>query len=175
MQPAGQRPIIITLAIDASAQAAFDTLRQAHFPPERNWLAAHVTLFHKVPGEHRETVERHCSEVAKGRSSFEIDALGPMLLGHGVAIALGSAELAAVRGLLAKRFARWLTPQDRQPFRPHVTIQNKVEPETARALFDDFSSNFEPFRLNALGLRLWHYEGGPWSPLSTVFFQPKVL
>ena len=30
-------------------QAAFDRLRTAHFPPERNQLAAHLTLFHHLP------------------------------------------------------------------------------------------------------------------------------
>src|SRR6476469_7699644 len=52
--PAGvvdHRPLIVTLLLDDAAQQRFDALRTAHFPAERNHLAAHVTLFHALPGE----------------------------------------------------------------------------------------------------------------------------
>lgn len=45
------QPLIVTLALDEQAQARFDALRSRHFPPDRNVLDAHVTLFHALPGE----------------------------------------------------------------------------------------------------------------------------
>ena len=43
-------PLVVTLLLEPSAQERFDRVRAAHFPAERNHLAAHVTLFHALPG-----------------------------------------------------------------------------------------------------------------------------
>ena len=43
-------PLIVTLLVDDDAQQHFDALRSEHFPAERNYLRAHVTLFHALPG-----------------------------------------------------------------------------------------------------------------------------
>ena len=44
-------PIIVTALFGAEDQAWFDRQRKAFFPPERNYLAAHLTLFHHLaPG-----------------------------------------------------------------------------------------------------------------------------
>lgn len=83
-------------------------------------------------------------------------------LGRGVAFTLESAGVGALRTDLARRWEAWLTPQDRQPFRPHVTVQNKVAPEAARALLAALTADFAPFSVDARGLLLWHYRGGPW-------------
>ena len=42
-------PIIVTARFGRVDQAWFDALRQRHFPPERNHLAAHLTMFHHLP------------------------------------------------------------------------------------------------------------------------------
>ena len=42
-------PLVLTLLLDADTQAWLDSLRRAHFPPERNLVPAHVTLFHACP------------------------------------------------------------------------------------------------------------------------------
>jgi hypothetical protein len=44
-------PLIVTLLLDPEAQERSDRLRSAHFPAERNHVAAHVTLFHALPDE----------------------------------------------------------------------------------------------------------------------------
>src|SRR5215217_6904909 len=44
-------PLVLTLALDAATAAWLEALRRAHFPPERNLVPAHVTLFHALPGE----------------------------------------------------------------------------------------------------------------------------
>jgi hypothetical protein len=56
-----------------------------------------------------------------------------------------------------------MTPQDSQLWRPHVTIQNKVAPAAARALFDNLSASFVPSDGQAVALALWRYLNGPWS------------
>jgi hypothetical protein len=69
----------------------------------------------------------------------------------------------ALRGLL--------TPQDRAPWRPHVTIQNKVEPKEAKALQARLKAGFERRPLAIRGLALWRYLGGPWQPVKSWTFR----
>jgi hypothetical protein len=95
---------------------------------------------------------------------------GVRFLGRGVAYELSSPELDELRGSLGLNWAPWLTPQDRQRHRPHVTVQNKVAPEVARALHARLSAAFEPERVTARGLGLWRYRGGPWEPLAELPF-----
>ena len=51
-----EAPLILTLRFDGEAFARLDDLRRAHFPPERNQIPAHLTLFHALPGEALEEV-----------------------------------------------------------------------------------------------------------------------
>ena len=44
-----QAPFILTLTLDPQAQARFDALRARHFPADRLFVGAHVTLFHALP------------------------------------------------------------------------------------------------------------------------------
>ena len=46
---AAPAPIIVTALMGGADFAWADGLRRAHFPPERNWLPAHITLFHHLP------------------------------------------------------------------------------------------------------------------------------
>ena len=63
-----------------------------------------------------------------------------------------------------------LTPQDQAGWRPHVTVQNKVRPDVARALLRTLEGDFTPRRLALAGLAAWWYRGGPWEPLSRHMF-----
>jgi 2'-5' RNA ligase len=155
-------PLVVTLLLDGVAQERFDRLRAAHFPPERNRLAAHVTLFHALPGEHLTAVRDELGTAAH-RPPFQVAVTGVRFLGRGVALDLAATELTALRASLAAAFGPWLTRQDRQWSRPHVTVQNKVEPAVARALQADLSAEFRPESVTARGLGLWRYLGGPWA------------
>ena len=42
-------PLLITAELPRDVFAWVDALRRAHYPPERNRLGAHVTLFHALP------------------------------------------------------------------------------------------------------------------------------
>jgi hypothetical protein len=84
-----------------------------------------------------------------------------------------SEELADIRCDLALALRGMLTPQDQAPWRPHVTIQNKVEPEAAKALQQQLRATFEPCPLAIKGLAAWRYIGGPWEPLRSYTFRGK--
>lgn len=43
---------ILTAELDAESFAWLDGLRRKHFPPERNLLSAHLTMFHRLSPEH---------------------------------------------------------------------------------------------------------------------------
>jgi hypothetical protein len=155
--------LVVTLLLDEVAQQRFDRLRAAYFPSERNWLAAHVTLFHALPGGLRTEV-RALLRTAADRPPFPVAVTGVRFLGRGVALDLDAPEIPTLRSSVAAAFAAELTPQDRQWSRPHVTVQNKVEPAVARRLHADLSAAFVPETVTARGLGLWHYRGGPWEP-----------
>ena len=158
-------PLILTLALHADDQARFERLRRLHFPPDRNMIPAHATLFHHLPGPEIEAIW----DAIKARCTmppFPVTVSRLRFLGRGVAYALESPELAALRAGLAREWGGWLTPQDRQGYRPHVTIQNKASPEAARALHANLQAAFAPFTIRAEGLDLWRYLGGPWDLVS---------
>ena len=156
-----QDPLVLTVALDPASQERFDALRRRHFPPDRNVLAAHVTAFHALPAEYLDEV------VADLRASappgpVAVTVTGLRFLGRGVAYGLAAAPLEAVRADLARRWQPWLTAQDRQPWRPHVTVQNKVPPEVARALHAALAADVLPPAAAASGWDLFRYRGGPW-------------
>jgi hypothetical protein len=64
-----------------------------------------------------------------------------------------------------------LTPQDQAPWRPHVTIQNKVEPRDAKALQAQLRATFQPRPLAIRGLASWRYQGGPWELVREYVFR----
>lgn len=163
-------PLVLTLRMDAASQERFDGLRRAHFPPERNYLSAHLTLFHHLPGDRRDRVVETVEETCRAREPMILRASGLIFLGRGVAYRLESPELEALRRRLAAEWEPWLTAQDRQKLRPHVTVQNKVAPVRARALLDELQAGFSRFEVVGEGLALWRYVGGPWEPVGVYQF-----
>lgn len=158
MQESEKQPLILTLRLDNHSAAFFDDQRKHYFPPERNLLAAHLTLFHHLPDE-PETIE-NLMELTT--ASFKLKVTGLINLGAGVAYRIESSELITIRKKIQLQFADQLIPQDKQPFRPHITIMNKSTPEKARTLLSTLSENFQPFTISAIGIDLWTYMGGPW-------------
>ncbi len=162
--PADQQlaPLLLTLQFAPAHQARFDKLRERHFPAERNHIPAHVTLFHALPGSALATVHQMVAEAAAATPPAAVRVTGLRFLGRGVAYELNAPEIAGVRNRLATAWRPWLTPQDAQTFRPHLTIQNKADPAEARALLTAMQAAFVPFTVDAAALLLWHYRGGPW-------------
>ena len=158
-------PLILTLALDDDAQGRLDRLREAHFPPARNFLRAHLTLFHHLPAAAAGTIGADLDEICAARGPLALTADGVRFFGRGVAYGFAAPDLVATRATLARRWWPWLGAQDRGPFRPHVTVQNKVAPAQARALHAELSAGFAPFAATGVALLLWRYRGGPWEPV----------
>ena len=163
-------PIIVTALFGPADQAWFDALRRAHFPPERNHLAAHLTMFHHLLPTSADELKRRLAEETRGVTAPEARLAAPFSLGRGVAYRVDSPELTAIRAGLAETFAGVLTPQDQAGWRAHVTVQNKVEPAAAKALLAELARDFAARPLRIAGLASWWYRGGPWEPLSRHMF-----
>ncbi len=153
-------PLIVTLDLGAH-QARYDALRDAHFPPRDYRLPAHLTLFHRLPGEEEAAIAAHLGAVAKAAAPLPLTFAEPMPLGRGWAVRVRSPAALALRAALAAHWSAWLTPQDRG-FRPHVTIQNKADADTTRATGEILAREFEPHEGVSPAMRLWRYRGGPW-------------
>ncbi len=167
------RPLVVTVLLDEATQARFDAERAALFPAGRTVVGAHVTLFHAVPGQRSDRVHADVRAVAR-RDPFLVTVDGLVSLGRGVAYRLESPSLRQVHETLRASWQEWLTPQDRQPFRPHITVQNKVDAATARATLARLSASFRPVTALARGLAVWRYDGGPWTPLAAAPFDPEA-
>ena len=135
-----------------------------HFPPDRNQLAAHLTMFHALPP----SLEAEARGILKKSATAKPPnaTIGGLInLGGGVAYRIESDALGDIRSAIAEHFHGALTAQDQSGWRPHVTIQNKVSSADAKALFDTLTSDFRPRPLAITGLALHRYLGGPWEPL----------
>ena len=99
------------------------------------------------------------------------DLLGVMPLGKGTAIKLESAAMMELRDEIADSFHGLLTGQDQHRPRLHITIQNKVTIEEAKALQSQLTPEVEPRRFAFRGLGLYRYCGGPWKAVSEYVFR----
>lgn len=156
-------PLILTLTLDEASQAFFDAQRKKYFPPKINYLGAHLTLFHALPGAEEAAIGEHLGAVAAGQPGpLPLHVAGLKFMGRGVMYTLANAELPALHRRLQQQWQPWLSAQDQQGLRPHITVQNKVEPAVARALLAELEADFQPFEVQGTGLALWAYRGGPW-------------
>jgi 2'-5' RNA ligase len=167
-------PLILTAAFDEASFAMFNRLRQQHFPPERNFIDAHLTLFHALPPQKLAGIIALMTEMCAAEPPIAARVTGLMSLGRGTAFRIEAEALSALRNRLKREFEGDLNAQDRQGFLPHVTIQNKVTPAEAKALQAQLTASFVPFDVEIAGLDLWHYEGGPWRLAHAARFTPTV-
>lgn len=163
-------PIIVTALFGREDQAFFDAERRAYFPPERNQLAAHLTMFHHLPPTLAPELRQRLIADTRGIAAPRARVADVVSLGRGVAYRIDSDELVEMRARLAAAFAGLLTPQDAGGWRAHVTVQNKVEPAVARALLAGLRAEFRPRPVAIAGLAAYWYRGGPWELLSKHLF-----
>ncbi len=163
-------PLILTAKLDAESFDFFDALRRKYFPPERNFLAAHVTLFHHLPDAESARIETDLQGVCGERQAFAVRFPTLRFLGRGTAAEIESAELTKLRSTLAGEWTDWLTAQDKQKFKPHITIQNKVAPDEAKRIFEARRDVWQARTGSVVGLQLWHYLGGPWKLANEFLF-----
>ena len=154
--------LILTLKLDQATFERVNTLRQQYFPPERNVVPAHVILFHQLPGDRESAISDRLKTLCAQTKHFPFSLPSLQFFGNGVAINVSSPELMQLHKTLATTWDEWLIPQDRQGYRPHITIQNKVDSKTARQLYEELEAQWQPMTGWGEGLLLWYYQKGPW-------------
>ena len=164
------RPIIVTALFGQADNGWLQDMRRAHFPPERNQVPAHLTLFHQLPSSIEDELTRRLVDLARLPPPQAIIS-GIMDLGTGTAFRVESPQLTQMREGLAQALHGLLGPQDRSPWSPHITIQNKVPPREAAALQKQLQALFQPRPLAINGLATWRYLDGPWDPIRTHIFR----
>jgi 2'-5' RNA ligase len=155
-------PLILTLELDRKTFGFFNQLRQQHFPPERNFLPAHITLFHALPGDRESSVRQTLQDLCAHTPILPLTFPKLRFLGRGVAVEVDCPELLQLHQQLAKHWNSWLSRQDQQRYRPHITIQNKTTTDEARSLYDQLAPEWKLLSGYGEGLSLWYYQGGPW-------------
>lgn len=158
-------PIIITAMMGAEDQSFFNKLRTAYFPPERNYLDAHITLFHHLPPTHWPEIKRYIIAISREYEAPFARTDRLLNLGRGVAFHVDSPELIAVRSMIADNFATLLIPQDKAKPRLHITVQNKVSGAIAKQTLEILTAEFEAFDLEIIGIAAFYYKGGPWQKI----------
>ena len=164
-------PLIVTANLPPDLQGWATGLRRAHFPPERNVLAAHVTLFHALPPSCNAELADLLACLAREYAPPPARLEGVMSLGRGTALRLSSPAILALRERIADRFHGALTPQDSHAPRLHVTVQNKVTTREAKALQAQLAPQVAPRSFAFSGLGLHIYRGGPWEKVKDFAFR----
>jgi hypothetical protein len=157
-------PLIVTAELPPDLYSWATQLRTEHYPPARNYLKAHVTLFHALPpfieGELRDLMAR----LAK-RPPVPARLEGVVSLGRGTALKIASPAMLDLRDEMAEHFRGMLTGQDGHRPRLHITVQNKVSPAEAKDLLERLQASVIPRDFAFRGLELHAYLGGPWEML----------
>ncbi|WP_435015423.1 2'-5' RNA ligase family protein [Tundrisphaera sp. TA3] len=158
--------LLVTLGFDSPTFARLDALRRRYFPPERNFIPAHISLFHHLPGSEFATIDEALAASAASRGPIDLAFRTIRRMDRGMMAVVEAAGLAAIHARLAAAFKTWLTPQDRQPFRSHVTIMNKAERDDAARAFGELQATWNPWDGVGDRLLLWEYRGGPWDAVA---------
>ncbi len=165
------QPYIVTASLPPEIQSWAEGLRRAHYPVHRNKLHAHVTMFHSFAPSLFDELKDFLPRVAAEFAPPFGRVTGVMDLGKGTAIALQSEELLQIREYIAEHFRGALTAQDLYEPRPHITVQNKVSKEEARALQAELRSQIEPRDFHFPALEMHIYRDGPWEAVKRCAFR----
>src|SRR3546814_15266512 len=98
----------------AADQRFFDALRTAHFPPERNHLAAHITLFHQLPPPCLDELDRLFRRIAADTPPPTAMLREVYSLGQGVPFRIERPDPPAIPSRIADHFAQLFTDQARE-------------------------------------------------------------
>ncbi len=163
-------PLLVTAELPADVLAWADALRRAHYPPERNRLRAHVTLFHALPPSVEDEIVQVMNGLA-GNPAPEAFTRGLLRLEQGTAIRIESRGMVEMHGVMAERMHGLLPRQDTRSLQLHVTVQNKVSQREAQSLQRELAVTLQPrsFRFRGFGLYAW--EAGLWRPIKMIIFR----
>ena len=175
-KPPEKRALILAALIHPEDIAPFHRLRSRFFPGHRNYLSAHITLFHYIRAGIRTEFIEAVREVVREQSpgtgkSIPLLVKPPFSMGKGVAYGIEAAPLQQLRRPLRERFGPHLKPQDARPWKkPHITIQNKVDKQTATRLAGHLQDRYSPCHIRLRGLACYRYDYGPWTLLEEARF-----
>lgn len=172
--PDDSAPFLITLGFDPATFDRLEGLRQRYFPPGRNQVPAHLSLFHQLPGPEWDAVDAELDRAARSHPPIELRFTAPRPTGRGVMLVVQAPTLVPIHGALARAFDRHLTAQDRQPYRPHVMLMNKAERADADRALHEIQAGFAPWAGTGDRLILWRYLGGPWDEAASYPFLGPV-
>ena len=164
-------PLIVTAELPSDLAAWTERLRRAHYPADRNRVAAHVTLFRAMPPSCEDELRDVLAAVAREQGPVPARLDGLMPLGHGTALGISSPAMLDLRAEVTGHFRGLLPPHDAPAPRLHVTIQNKVIEREARALQAELARTLEPRDFRFAGLALHRYCEGPWDFLKRWSFR----
>ncbi len=166
-------PFIVTAALPPDIFQWVDGLRKEHFPPERSHLHAHVTLFHALAPSLFDEVQTVFPAIVREFSPPKARISGLLDFGKGTAVRVESSGMDTVRQSIAERFHGSLTAQDLHEPRLHITIQNKVSADQAKALQRQLDGTFPLTELHFPALELHIYRDGPWEFVKRWAFRGK--
>jgi 2'-5' RNA ligase superfamily protein len=166
-----QAPLIVTAELPGDIQAWAERLRRAHYPAERNRVAAHVTLFRALPPSCEAELRGALGAAARDHAPLPARLAGVMPLAAGTALAIVSPAMTALRADLAERFHGLLTQPDLPEPRLHITVQNKLSEREAKALQAELARTLEPRDFRFAGLALNRYREGAWEFLKRWSFR----
>lgn len=161
--PSTEESYILTLHTTAAHHALITALRSKYFPAHLNKLSAHIALFRALPGSHLPTITTDLASLTQYETPFRIATTEAFALGKdkGVALGVDAPEAGRLYEWLREEWVGFLSAQDKS-FRPHYTLQNKVDEGTARRSLEEVRESFEGSEGVVDGLVLWRYERGHW-------------
>src|SRR3954453_23460905 len=109
--------LIVTAELGTDDFAWLEGLRRTHYPPERNRVPAHLTIFHALAPSAETEVRARLGRIVRQLAPTAIIA-GLMALGGGVAFRIASPELDRIRSELGEGLHGLLGAQDSGGRRP---------------------------------------------------------
>ncbi len=171
MSPKIEDPYILCLKMDAVSLQRLSAWRKQYFPPERNFLEAHLTLYHRLPFTATQLILSTLKTFAQNQLVFPLSFEELTHQGGFLGIKAAPSEVLQVKGALDRAFDLWLAPQDRQKIMPHVTVMNNAPPEATGEALRLLKQEFAPWQGRAEGLQLFRYRQGPWEWVADFLFQ----
>ena len=149
-----RHPLILTLKLDKATQTFLTDLRTKHFPKNRNYLAAHVTLFHAIPAHRYADLDAHLHALAQKTNSWDVFVGEPKKMSNkGVMVTVRDRPHGTIESIhddiqhflktSAKKDEDRLTDQDsRRMGKAHVTIMNKAEEDEVERCLQEVEKDF---------------------------------
>ncbi|KAG6364328.1 hypothetical protein INS49_005929 [Diaporthe citri] len=147
--------------------------KPSHFPRHLDRHPAHLTLFHALPGSEMPLITSALDDLCAAQAPLRLATGSAFRMRRGVGINVagdvggqgGSQAARRLRGELQRRWWEVLSAQDRRPWRPHWTVQNKAADEGAvDAALEQVGAGFRGAEGMATACALWRYEkGGDWA------------